>query len=88
MAQSLYHEACEKQFLISLPATGTGLKIPPAAQQALQMTGSIPFGNIAAPAGEGLEDLKHVFFILLENSVTNHYSLLFQLFQLQLQAKP
>lgn len=29
--------------------TGTGLKIPPAAQQALQMTGSIPFGNMAAP---------------------------------------
>uniref|UniRef100_A0A3Q4HJM0 RNA binding motif protein 39b n=1 Tax=Neolamprologus brichardi TaxID=32507 RepID=A0A3Q4HJM0_NEOBR len=28
----------------------TGLKIPPAAQQALQMTGSIPFGGIGAPA--------------------------------------
>lgn len=33
-------------------STGTGLKIPPAAQQALQMTGSIPFGGIGAPAGE------------------------------------
>ncbi|KAJ0064740.1 hypothetical protein NL108_012977, partial [Boleophthalmus pectinirostris] len=26
-------------------STGTGLKIPPAAQQALQMTGSVQFGN-------------------------------------------
>lgn len=30
---------------------GTGLKIPPAAQQALQMTGSMAFGNIPG-AGE------------------------------------
>uniref|UniRef100_A0A3Q1FPM2 RNA binding motif protein 39b n=1 Tax=Acanthochromis polyacanthus TaxID=80966 RepID=A0A3Q1FPM2_9TELE len=36
--------------LMARLAEGTGLKIPPAAQQALQMTGSIPFGNIAAPA--------------------------------------
>uniref|UniRef100_A0A8D3AFW0 RNA binding motif protein 39b n=1 Tax=Scophthalmus maximus TaxID=52904 RepID=A0A8D3AFW0_SCOMX len=35
--------------LMARLAEGTGLKIPPAAQQALQMTGSIPFGNIAAP---------------------------------------
>uniref|UniRef100_A0A3B5L417 RNA binding motif protein 39b n=1 Tax=Xiphophorus couchianus TaxID=32473 RepID=A0A3B5L417_9TELE len=28
----------------------TGLKIPPAAQQALQMTGSIPFGGIPPPS--------------------------------------
>uniref|UniRef100_A0A672HWC8 RNA binding motif protein 39b n=1 Tax=Salarias fasciatus TaxID=181472 RepID=A0A672HWC8_SALFA len=33
--------------LMARLAEGTGLKIPPAAQQALQMTGSIPFGNIA-----------------------------------------
>lgn len=39
---------CKTIFL----STGTGLKIPPAAQQALQMTGSIPFGGIGAPAGE------------------------------------
>uniref|UniRef100_A0A673A393 RNA-binding protein 39-like n=1 Tax=Sphaeramia orbicularis TaxID=375764 RepID=A0A673A393_9TELE len=32
--------------LMARLAEGTGLKIPPAAQQALQMTGSIPFGNI------------------------------------------
>ncbi|XP_044067803.1 RNA-binding protein 39b isoform X4 [Siniperca chuatsi] len=35
--------------LMARLAEGTGLKIPPAAQQALQMTGSIPFGNITAP---------------------------------------
>ncbi|XP_071776861.1 RNA-binding protein 39-like [Centroberyx gerrardi] len=34
--------------LMARLAEGTGLKIPPAAQQALQMSGSIPFGNIAA----------------------------------------
>ncbi|XP_063738540.1 RNA-binding protein 39-like isoform X2 [Eleginops maclovinus] len=34
--------------LMARLAEGTGLKIPPAAQQALQMTGSIPFGNISA----------------------------------------
>ncbi len=39
------------------------------------MTGSIPFGNIAAPAGDGLEDLKHYFYLfLIEKSMTNHYS--------------
>uniref|UniRef100_A0A669DHC1 RNA binding motif protein 39b n=1 Tax=Oreochromis niloticus TaxID=8128 RepID=A0A669DHC1_ORENI len=32
--------------LMARLAEGTGLKIPPAAQQALQMTGSIPFGGI------------------------------------------
>lgn len=38
---------------IKLPLpTGTGLKIPPAAQQALQMTGAIPFGGMGSPAGE------------------------------------
>uniref|UniRef100_A0A3P8R5V5 RRM domain-containing protein n=1 Tax=Astatotilapia calliptera TaxID=8154 RepID=A0A3P8R5V5_ASTCA len=36
--------------LMARLAEGTGLKIPPAAQQALQMTGSIPFGGIGAPA--------------------------------------
>ncbi|XP_034552499.1 RNA-binding protein 39b isoform X2 [Notolabrus celidotus] len=35
--------------LMARLAEGTGLKIPPAAQQALQMTGSMPFGNITAP---------------------------------------
>ncbi|XP_074500112.1 RNA-binding protein 39b isoform X1 [Sebastes fasciatus] len=34
--------------LMARLAEGTGLKIPPAAQQALQMTGSIPYGNISA----------------------------------------
>ncbi|KAK0155093.1 RNA-binding protein 39 [Merluccius polli] len=34
--------------LMARLAEGTGLKIPPAAQQALQMTGSIPFGNVSA----------------------------------------
>ncbi|KAK7884896.1 hypothetical protein WMY93_028019 [Mugilogobius chulae] len=34
--------------LMARLAEGTGLKIPPAAQQALQMTGSVQFGN--APA--------------------------------------
>ncbi|XP_029911434.1 RNA-binding protein 39-like isoform X2 [Myripristis murdjan] len=34
--------------LMARLAEGTGLKIPPAAQQALQMSGSIPFGNMAA----------------------------------------
>lgn len=34
------------------PSIGTGLKIPPAAQQALQMTGSMPFGNMPGPAGD------------------------------------
>lgn len=33
-------------------STGTGLKIPPAAQQALQMTGSMGFPNIGGPPGE------------------------------------
>ncbi|MED6251001.1 RNA-binding protein 39 [Ataeniobius toweri] len=36
--------------LMARLAEGTGLKIPPAAQQALQMTGSIPFGGIPSPA--------------------------------------
>ncbi|XP_043968770.1 RNA-binding protein 39b isoform X1 [Gambusia affinis] len=36
--------------LMARLAEGTGLKIPPAAQQALQMTGSIPFGGIPPPA--------------------------------------
>ncbi|KAM8831060.1 RNA-binding protein 39b isoform 2-T2 [Synchiropus picturatus] len=36
--------------LMARLAEGTGLKIPPAAQQALQMTGSIPFGNVPPPA--------------------------------------
>jgi len=40
--------------LMARLAEGTGLKIPPAAQQALQMSGSIPFGAMptaaAAPA--------------------------------------
>ncbi|XP_029291999.1 RNA-binding protein 39b isoform X1 [Cottoperca gobio] len=36
--------------LMARLAEGTGLKIPPAAQQALQMTGSIPFGNISQSA--------------------------------------
>uniref|UniRef100_A0A8C6ML68 RNA binding motif protein 39b n=1 Tax=Nothobranchius furzeri TaxID=105023 RepID=A0A8C6ML68_NOTFU len=40
--------------LMARLAEGTGLKIPPAAQQALQMTGSIPFGGIAAPAALNL----------------------------------
>ncbi|XP_061760191.1 RNA-binding protein 39b isoform X1 [Nerophis ophidion] len=35
--------------LMARLAEGTGLKIPPAAQQALQMTGSIPFGNVSTP---------------------------------------
>ncbi|XP_041952822.1 RNA-binding protein 39-like isoform X1 [Alosa pseudoharengus] len=34
--------------LMARLAEGTGLQIPPAAQQALQMSGSIPFGNLAA----------------------------------------
>ncbi|KAM4610714.1 RNA-binding protein 39b isoform 1-T1 [Polymixia lowei] len=34
--------------LMARLAEGTGLKIPPAAQQALQMSGSIPFGNMPA----------------------------------------
>ncbi|KAM3872603.1 RNA-binding protein 39-like [Diretmus argenteus] len=33
--------------LMARLAEGTGLKIPPAAQQALQMSGSIPFGNMS-----------------------------------------
>ncbi|KAK5606584.1 RNA-binding protein 39 [Crenichthys baileyi] len=36
--------------LMARLAEGTGLKIPPAAQQALQMTGSIAFGGIPSPA--------------------------------------
>ncbi|XP_067096180.1 RNA-binding protein 39b isoform X1 [Osmerus mordax] len=36
--------------LMARLAEGTGLQIPPAAQQALQMSGSIPFGNMAAAA--------------------------------------
>uniref|UniRef100_A0A4W4DYT3 RRM domain-containing protein n=1 Tax=Electrophorus electricus TaxID=8005 RepID=A0A4W4DYT3_ELEEL len=38
--------------LMARLAEGTGLQIPPAAQQALQMTGSIPFANLpgATPA--------------------------------------
>lgn len=44
-----------KQFVVNIKLplpTGTGLKIPPAAQQALQMTGAIPFGGMGSPAGE------------------------------------
>ncbi|KAG7267301.1 hypothetical protein CRUP_000299 [Coryphaenoides rupestris] len=37
--------------LMARLAEGTGLKIPPAAQQALQMTGSIPFGNMVSSQG-------------------------------------
>lgn len=47
------------------------------------MTGSIPFGNIAAaaaaaPPGEDRDNGKHFVFVhLLENSVTNNSSLCF-----------
>ncbi|XP_031421862.1 RNA-binding protein 39-like isoform X2 [Clupea harengus] len=34
--------------LMARLAEGTGLQIPPAAQQALQMSGSMPFGNLSA----------------------------------------
>ncbi|XP_061634538.1 RNA-binding protein 39b isoform X1 [Phyllopteryx taeniolatus] len=37
--------------LMARLAEGTGLKIPPAAQQALQMTGSISYGNMGTPSG-------------------------------------
>uniref|UniRef100_A0A8D3BW03 RNA binding motif protein 39b n=1 Tax=Scophthalmus maximus TaxID=52904 RepID=A0A8D3BW03_SCOMX len=50
--------------LMARLAEGTGLKIPPAAQQALQMTGSIPFGNIAAPPGEAFRRHKKTFICL------------------------
>ena len=33
---------------------GTGLQIPPAAQQALQMSGSIQMGAVAAVTGQYL----------------------------------
>ncbi|XP_077422590.1 RNA-binding protein 39b isoform X2 [Vanacampus margaritifer] len=36
--------------LMARLAEGTGLKIPPAAQQALQMTGSVSYGNMATPS--------------------------------------
>lgn len=36
--------ACSKVSLCSVP--GTGLQIPPAAQQALQMSGSLAFGAV------------------------------------------
>ncbi|XP_029690056.1 RNA-binding protein 39 isoform X1 [Takifugu rubripes] len=38
--------------LMARLAEGTGLKIPPAAQQALQMTGSMSFPTISGPPGE------------------------------------
>uniref|UniRef100_A0A8C4X8R9 RNA binding motif protein 39b n=1 Tax=Erpetoichthys calabaricus TaxID=27687 RepID=A0A8C4X8R9_ERPCA len=41
-----------REFLFLL--LGTGLQIPPAAQQALQMSGSIPFGAMAAVTGKAL----------------------------------
>lgn len=47
---------CSNQCWTCIFSTGTGLKIPPAAQQALQMTGSIAFGGIPPPAGEGQND--------------------------------
>ncbi|XP_072305815.1 RNA-binding protein 39-like isoform X2 [Eucyclogobius newberryi] len=37
--------------LMARLAEGTGLKIPPAAQQALQMTGNVQFGNVPATGG-------------------------------------
>ncbi|CAL8367762.1 unnamed protein product [Lota lota] len=40
--------------LMARLAEGTGLKIPAAAQQALQMTGSIPFGNMSATSSTDL----------------------------------
>ncbi|XP_061687389.1 RNA-binding protein 39b [Syngnathoides biaculeatus] len=36
--------------LMARLAEGTGLKIPPAAQQALQMTSSVSYGNVGTPA--------------------------------------
>ncbi|NWX89365.1 RBM39 protein, partial [Nothoprocta ornata] len=43
--------------LMARLAEGTGLQIPPAAQQALQMSGSLAFGAVA---------VHHCFFFLLE----------------------
>uniref|UniRef100_A0AAY4D4P1 RRM domain-containing protein n=1 Tax=Denticeps clupeoides TaxID=299321 RepID=A0AAY4D4P1_9TELE len=40
--------------LMARLAEGTGLQIPPAAQQALQMSGTIPFGGLAAAAAPAL----------------------------------
>ncbi|XP_076023358.1 RNA-binding protein 39b isoform X1 [Genypterus blacodes] len=45
--------------LMARLAEGTGLKIPPAAQQALQMTGSMAFGNIPG-AGEVIHTHTHM----------------------------
>uniref|UniRef100_A0A8C9WJP6 RNA binding motif protein 39 n=1 Tax=Scleropages formosus TaxID=113540 RepID=A0A8C9WJP6_SCLFO len=41
--------------LMARLAEGTGLQIPPAAQQALQMSGSIPFGAMAAVSASAME---------------------------------
>ncbi|KAM4563074.1 RNA-binding protein 39b isoform 2-T4 [Odontesthes bonariensis] len=59
--------------LMARLAEGTGLKIPPAAQQALQMTGSIPFGNMGAPSGE-LIRCKTVGVFPFAKSLTDQYS--------------
>ncbi|XP_032377827.1 RNA-binding protein 39 isoform X9 [Etheostoma spectabile] len=54
--------------LMARLAEGTGLKIPPAAQQALQMTGSIPFGNISAPTCEGLNNNKYLVYSFIRKT--------------------
>uniref|UniRef100_A0A8C5H2C6 RRM domain-containing protein n=1 Tax=Gouania willdenowi TaxID=441366 RepID=A0A8C5H2C6_GOUWI len=63
--------------LMARLAEGTGLKIPPAAQQALQMTGSIPFGNIAAPPSQCLPEPSHLllsFIYILTKIIPLHFN--------------
>ncbi|XP_024148757.1 RNA-binding protein 39b isoform X2 [Oryzias melastigma] len=59
--------------LMARLAEGTGLKIPPAAQQALQMTGSIPFGNMAAPASESGQQKAGVFAFLWRKTIITFF---------------
>lgn len=58
----------QKYFIYLFLNKGTGLQIPPAAKQALQMSGSIPFSNF--PGGEDFV----VFFHSLSSSSVNCFS--------------
>uniref|UniRef100_A0A8C9S6M4 RNA-binding protein 39 n=1 Tax=Scleropages formosus TaxID=113540 RepID=A0A8C9S6M4_SCLFO len=55
--------------LMARLAEGTGLQIPPAAQQALQMSGSLPFGAMAAVTGRS--SVQHLWFPSAINPALN-----------------
>ncbi|KAJ8264844.1 hypothetical protein COCON_G00139430 [Conger conger] len=57
--------------LMARLAEGTGLQIPPAAQQALQMSGSIPFGAMAAVTAAAMSPALNMSMSMNVNTPLN-----------------